>query len=126
MDQFVLITYSFYHLQSTLPKNSKLEQKQEKEEIVPTDFDSIYCALNARLKTHNNKNLFDLTLSSPRIRLSHSENILVHDRDTKESLVDFVCALKQKNTDFPDIYFHFLGSNSKCTNKIVKAKDRGT
>ena len=82
-----------------------MEQKQEKEEIVPKNFDSIYSAVNAKLKTSNNKHLIDLTLNSPRIRLSQSENTILDNRDTKESFVDFVCALKRKNTDFPDIYF---------------------
>ena len=47
-----------------------MEQKQEKEEIVPKDFDSIYCAKNAKLKTSNNEHLIDLTFNSPRIRLN--------------------------------------------------------
>ena len=37
-----------------------MEQKQEKEEIVPKDFDSIYSAYNAKLKTSNKKHLIDL------------------------------------------------------------------
>ena len=73
MYQFVLIPYSIYQSQSTLPKKTKLEQKQEKEEIVPKNFDSIYSAVNAKLKTSNNKHLIDLILNSPRIRLSQSE-----------------------------------------------------
>ena len=113
MDQFVLIPYSIYQLQSTLPKKPKLEQKQDKEDIVSKNFDSIYSAVNAKLKTSNNKHLIDLILNSTRIRLSQSENIILDNRDTKESIVDFVCALKRKNTNFPDIY-HF-GSNSNST-----------
>ena len=88
MDHYFLFIYSIYHLQSTLPKNSKLEQKQEKEEIVPTNFDSFCSAVNARLKTNNNKNLFDLILNYPRIRLSHSENIIVHNRNTNETHIE--------------------------------------
>ena len=61
-----------------------------------------------KLKTSNNKHLIDLTLNSPRIRLNQSENIILDNRDTKQSIVDFVCALKRKNTDFPDIYFTIL------------------
>ena len=83
----------------------KLEPKQEKEESVPKDFDSIYSAVNARLRTSNNKNLLDLILNSPRIKLSQSDNIILDNRDT---IVDFVCALKRKNTDFPDIYLTIL------------------
>ena len=33
MEQFVLIPYSVYQSQSTLPTKQKLEQKQEKEEL---------------------------------------------------------------------------------------------
>ena len=105
MDQLNLIPYSMYQSQNTLPKKRKLEQKQEKLEIVPKDFDSIYSAVNAKLKTSNNKQLIDLILNSPRIRLSQSESIILDNRDIKESIVDFVCALKRKITDFPDSYF---------------------
>ena len=107
-----------------------MEQKQEKEEIVPTCFDSEYSAVNARLKTSNNKHGIDLILNSPRIKISQSDNIIVDNRDTKESIVDFVCALRQKNTNFPDIYFTILEAThippKLVINKNAKAKDRGT
>ena len=107
-----------------------MEQKQEKEEIVPNIFDSIYSAVNAKLKTINNKHLIVLILKSPRIRLSQSKNIILDNRDTKESIVDFVCTLKRKNTDFPDIYFTILEATQippkLVANKNAKAKDRGT
>ena len=107
-----------------------MEQKQEKEEIVPKDFYSIYSAVNAKLKTSNNKHLIDLLLNSPTIRLSQLENIILDNRDTKESIVDFVCALKQKNTDFLDINFTILEATQippkLVINKNAKAKDRGT
>ena len=128
-DQFVLIPYSLYQSQSTLPKK-KLEQNQEKEEIAPNDFDSIYSAVYAKLKTSNNKHLKGLILKSPRFRLIQSEKIILDNRDTKESIVDFVCALKQKNTDFPDVYFTILEANQippkLVINKNARAKDRGT
>ena len=108
MKQFVSIPYSVYQSQSIFPRKQKLEQKEEKEEIVPKIFDSVYSAVNARLKTSNNKHIIDLILNSPRIKLSQSDNIILDNRDTKESFVDFVCALKQKNSNFPDIYFTTL------------------
>ena len=89
MDQFVLIPYSIYQSQSTLPKKLKLEQKQEKEEIVPKNFHSIYSAVNAKLKTSNNKHLIDLILNSPRIRLSQSENIILENRLSRYLLYHF-------------------------------------
>ena len=100
MDQFVLISYSIYQSQRTLPKRPNLEQKQDKEETVPKDFDSIYSAVNAKLKPINNKHLIDLILNSSRIRLRQLENIILDNRDTKESIVIFVCALKQKIPTF--------------------------
>ena len=82
------------------------------------------------MKTSNNKHLIDLNLNSPRIKLSQSENIILDNRDTKESIVDFVCALKRKNTDFTDIYFTILEATQippkLVANKNAKAKDRGT
>ena len=90
MEQFVLVPYSVNQLQSTLPRKQKLEQKQEKVEIVPKNFDSVYSAVNARLKTSNNKHIIDLILNSPRIKLSQSDNIILDNRDTKESIVDIV------------------------------------
>ena len=107
-----------------------MEQKQEKEKIVPKDFDSIYSAVNEKLKTSNKKHLIDLILNSPRIRLSQSENIILGNRDTKELIVDTVCALKRKNTDFPDIYLTILEATQippkLVINTNAKAKDSGT
>ena len=102
MEQFVLIPYSVYQSESTLPRKQKLEQKQEKEKFVPKTFDPVHSAVNVRLKTSNNKHLIDLILNSPRIKLSQSDIIILDNRDTKESVVDCVCALKRKNTESPD------------------------
>ena len=130
MDQFVLIPNSIYQSQSTLPKKPKLEQKQENEEVVQKDFDSIYRAVNAKLKTSNKKHLIDLILNSPGIRLSQSENIKLDNRDRKESIADFLCALKRKNTNFPDNYFTILEATQippkLVIKKNAKAKYRGT
>ena len=126
MEQFVLFPYSVYQSQSTLPRKQKLEQKQEKEEIVPKIFDSVHSAVNARLKTSKNKHINDLILNSTRIKLSQSDNIILDNRDTKE----FVCALKRKNTNFPDIYLTILEATQLppklVINKNATAKDRGT
>ena len=100
MEQCVLIPYSVYQSQSTLLRERKLEKKQGKEEIVPKKFDSVFSAVNAMLKTSNDKHIIDLVLNFSRIKLSQSDNIILDNRDTKESIVDFVCALKRKNTDF--------------------------
>ena len=95
MKQFVLIPYSVYQSQNTLPWKQKLEEKQEKEEIVPKGFDSIYSVVKGRLKTSNNTHLIDLILNSPGFTLNQSENIIK------------LCALKRKNTNFPDLVYWF-------------------
>ena len=52
------------------------------------------------------------------------------NRDTEESIVDFVCALKQKITDFLNNYLTILEATQLplklVINKNAKAKDRGT
>ena len=105
-----------------------MEQKQENEEVVQKHFDSIYSAVNAKLKTSNNKHLIDLILNSPRIRQSQSENTKLDIRDRKESIADFVCALKRKNTNFPDNYFTILEATQIPPKLVIKnnakAKDR--
>ena len=90
MEQFVLIPYSVYQSQSTLPRKQKLEQKQEKEEIVPKNFDSIYSAVNARLKTSNNKNIIDLISNSPRNKPRHRIQNLVHQSGLSEDFKRFL------------------------------------
>ena len=75
MEQFILIPYSVYQSQSTLPRKQKLEQKQEKRRLYQIFFDTIYSAVIARLKTSNNKHLIVSILDSPRIELSQSDNI---------------------------------------------------
>ena len=70
MEQFLSIPYSVYQAQSTFPRKQKLEQKLEKEQIVSQNFDSVYSAVNARLKTSKNEHIIDIILSSPRIKLS--------------------------------------------------------
>ena len=121
MEQFVLIPYSVYQPQNTLPRKQKLEQKQEKEEIVPKKFDSIYSAVNARLKTSNNKNIIDLILNSPRNKISQSDNIILDNRDTKESILDF----RYKNKIRRNLKGIQVPPNL-VINKNAKAKDRGT
>ena len=60
-----------------------MEQKQEKEKTVPKDFDSIYSAVNARLKTNNKSILLILNLNSPRTKLSQSKEIILDNRNKK-------------------------------------------
>ena len=43
-------------------------------------------------------------MTSPRTKLSQSDNTNIDNRDTKESIVDFVCALKRKKTPVFQIF----------------------
>ena len=107
----------------------KLKQKHKKEEIVPQNFGTVYSAVNARLKRSNIKHLIASIWHPHKIKLSHSDKILLGNRDAKESIADFVCALKRRNTDFRDIYFTILEA-IPLTPKLVihknaKAKNSG-
>ena len=119
MEQFVLIPYSVYQSRWKVPRIQKLEQKQEKEELLPTNFDSIYSAVNVRLKTGNNKHLIGLVMTSPRNKLSQSDNIILDNQDTKEHIVEFVCALKQKTTNFPDNYFTIFEATQLSPKRVI-------
>ena len=130
MEKFVLIPYSVYQSQSTLPRRQNMEQKQEKERLYHKNFVFVYSAVNARLKASNKKHIIDLILNSPRIKFSQSDNLILDNRDTNESILDFVCALKRKNTGFPDTYFTILEAfqlpPKHVFNNNAKANDRGT
>ena len=93
-----------------------------KEEIVRKDFDSIYSAVNARLKTRINKHLTDFILISSRIKLRQSKYIILDNRDEKESIADFVCALKRKNTDFPESYCNILEATQIALKIVIYIK----
>ena len=81
-------------------------------------------------KRAHNKHIIDLIFNSLRNKFSQSDNIIIDNRDTKESIVDFVCALKRKKTNFPGIYFTILEATQLppklVINKNAKAKERGT
>ena len=128
MEQLVLIPYSVYQWQSTLPK--KWNKSKKKRRLYQKFFNFVYKAVSSRLKTNNNQHIIDSFLNSPRIKLSQSDNFIIENRDKKESIVDFVCALKIKKTDCPDIYLTILEAIQLppkfVINKNAKAKDRGT
>ena len=65
------------------------------------------------MKNSNNKHLIDLIFNRP-------GKIKLDNRDTKESIIDFVCALKRKKIDFPDIHFTILGANQIPFKLVIK------
>ena len=67
------------------------------------------------LKKEKNKKLFskadslvDKILSSPRIKLSNSETLILDGVETGIFLSDFAQQLRRQNADVPDIYFTLL------------------
>ena len=89
------------------------------------------------VKKDINKNLFakadalvDKDLSSPRIKLSTSNFLILDGTDTGVSLTDFAQTLKRKNLAVPDIYFTLLDAAditpSLVLNKNAKEKERGS
>ena len=87
--------------------------------IVPKKFPSVYNAGNSRLKTSKNKHLIGLILNYPKNKLSQSEKIFLDHRDTKETIIDFVCALKRKNTNFSDVYSNSLEATQLPPNFVI-------
>ena len=57
MERNSLFFFRTQCIQHKVQLKTKLDQKQEKEEIAPKNFDSIYNAVSARLKTSNNEHL---------------------------------------------------------------------
>lgn len=130
MEQFVLIPLSLYN--EKIVSNSVTLPKTEKSAVTVDEpiQDSVYAQVNSVLKSGKNNSLVDSILSSPRLRLSSSDTILLDGRDTNVSLVDFIYKIKRKNEDFPDIYFTILDAAkltpSKVINRNAKEKDRGS
>ena len=82
-----------------------------------------------------NKNLFakadslvDKVLSSPRIKLSTPNFLILDGTDTGAPLTEFPRTLKRKNTEVPDIYFTLLDAADitprLVLNKNAKEKER--
>ena len=71
----------------------------------------------------------DKLLSSPRVKLSNSNFLLLDGRDTGVSLTDFAQRLRRKNAEIPDIYFTMLDAAditpSLVLNQNANEKDRG-
>ena len=88
-----------------------MEQKQEKEEIVPKKFDSVYSAVNARLKTRNSKHIIDLILNSPRIKLRQSDKTILDNRVTKKIYCRLCVCTKAKKKQFYRYLLYYFGSN---------------
>ena len=131
MEQFVLVPISVYNSNIKKPTVvTKKELPSYQSEEKPT-YQVQY------VKKDINKNLFaeadslvDKVLSSPRIKLSTSNFLILDGTDTGVSLTDFAQTLKLKNAAVPDNYFTLFDAAdftpSLVLNKNAKEKERGS
>ena len=66
-------------------QESQNGSKSEKKKVIPKEFDSVYMAEKAIVRVNYGKHLIDLTLNSPRIKISQSEIIIIDNRGFKKS-----------------------------------------
>ena len=129
MEQFVLVPVSAYNSKtrpSTIVTNTETYVSGWKTPEYQVD----------SLRKDINKKSFgeaalmvDKLLSSPRIKLSIFNFILLDGKDTGVSLIDFAQKLRRKNTEVPDIHLTLLDGTdftpSLVFNQRAKEKDRG-
>ena len=129
MDQFVLIPQQLYDQKIWLSPQ-RLDKYIEKQDSVPKHLETVYEKVNAKTKSSSNESLINEILSSPRIKLSLSDSILLDGRYANVAFIDFVCTLKKKNVECPDICYTILGAIGlnphKIINKDAKSKERGS
>ena len=108
MDQFVLVPASVYN--KSLITQSVTKQQLPKYQLSqnPTyQIDSLKKEINKKLSPKADS-LVDKILSSPRIKLSNSQTLILDGVKTGNFLSDFAQQLRRKNADVPDIYFTLL------------------
>ena len=130
MEQFVLVPISIYNSKiksSSVVTKSELPTYQV-EKTPEYQVDSLKKDIN-KIIFAKADSLVDTRLSSPRIKLSNSNFLLLDGRNTGVSLTDFAQRLRRKNAEVPDVYFTLLDAAditpSLVLNKIAKEKDRG-
>ena len=131
MEQFVLVPISVYN--SNIKKPTVVTKKElpsyQSEEKPTYQIESVKKDINKNLFAKADS-LVDKVLSSPRIKLSTSNSLILDGTDTGVSLTDFAQTLKRKNAAVPDIYFTLLDAAditpSLVLNKNAKEKERGS
>ena len=131
MEQFVLVPISVYD--SNIRKPTVVTKKElpsyQSEEKPTYQIESVKKDINKNLFAKADS-LVDKVLSSPHIKLSTSNSLILDGTDTGVSLTDFAQTLKRKNAAVPDIYFTLLDAAditpSLVLNKNAKEKERGS
>ena len=130
MDQFVLVPASVYNKSLITQSVTKQELPKYQPSQNPTyQIDSLEKEINKKLFSKADS-LVDKILSSPRIKLSNSQTLILDGVETGFFLSDFAQQLRRKNADVPDIYFTLLDaadiSPTLVLNQNAKAKERGS
>ena len=129
MDQFVLIPQQLYE-QKIKFSHRRLDKYNEKQQLVPKYLETVYKKVNAKTKSSSNESIINVILSSPSIKLSLSDSVLLDGGDTSVAFLNFVYVLKRKNFERHYIYYTSLdaiGLNPKIfINKDAKRKERGS
>ena len=131
MEQFVLEPISVYN--SNIKKPTVVTKKElpsyQSTEKPTYQIESVKKDINKNLFAKADS-LVDKVLSSPRIKLSTSNFLILDGTDTGVSLTDFAQTLKRKNAAVPDIFFTLLDAAditpSLVLNKNAKEKERGS
>ena len=130
MDQFVLAPASVYNKSLVTQSVTKQELPKFQPSQNPTyQIDSVKKEINKKLFSKGDS-LVDKILSSPRIKLSNSETIILDGVESDIFLSNFAQQLRCKDADVPHIYFTLLDAAGKSPTLILnqnpKAKDRGS
>ena len=130
MDQFVLVPASVYNKSLITQSVTKQEPPKYQHSQNPTyQIDSLKKEINKKIFSKADA-LVDKILSSPRIKLSIAETLILDGVATGIFLSDFAQQLRRKNADVPDIYFTLLNaagiSPTLILNQNAKAKKRGS
>ena len=130
MDQFVLVFASVYNKSLITQSITKQElPKYQPSQNHTYQIDSLKKEINRKIFSKADS-LVDNILSSPRIKLSNSQTLILDGVETGIFLSDFAQQLRRKDADVPDIYFTLLDaadiSPTLNLNQNAKAKDRGS
>ena len=131
MEQFVLVPISVYN--SNIKKPTVVTKKElpsyQSVEKLKYQIESVKKDMNKNLFAKA-ESLVDKVLSSPRIKLSTPNFLILDGTDTGVPLTEFPQTLKRKNAEVPDIYFTLLDAAditpSLVLNKNANEKERGS
>ena len=125
MEQFVLVLLSVYNSSNSPTNVTKQELPKYKPEQTPTYHkDTLKKEINQQLSTSASP-LVNISLESPRIKLSNFEHFDPGWNRDWCVVEDFALRLKRKNVPIPDIYFALLEAAIITPNLVVNSHAKG-